>query len=326
VAFQALKIGILADSSVQLGDLMLLVKSAGYQIVATIHATRDKLNHQLPTVEAWIVRLDMQNDLAMRFVEKLDGLDVPVIYDDYEDSVGSDKIERIKRFAGKINMCTAQGASSPLNQSRAREVWVLAASAGGPEAVIEFLKVLPDSMTNAAFLYVQHIDSAIAESLYKAIMRNTTWQVFNTDKSHFVSERCIYIVSPGHAIDINGSGLLNPIQEQWAGPFKPSIDQVMIKVAHVYGEKSGAIIFSGMGNDGAKGCQYMKHSGGQVWAQSPDSCMIDSMPASALKTGCVTVQGTPKELARQFVAIHGGFQAAGIPSREPDKVNREVKV
>ena len=104
------------------------------------------------------------------------------------------------------------------------------------------------------------------------------------------------------------------------------IDQVMIKVAHIYGENSGAIIFSGMGNDGTKGSQYMKHSGGQVWAQSPDSCMIDSMPTSALKTGCITVQGTPKELAKKFVDSHGGFKPTDIPAREPGSVNREMKV
>ncbi len=327
MALQALNIGVLADNAAHLRDLNELVCGAGHNVVASFQVSPDKLDH-LPDVDAWVVRLDLQSDLAMQFVEKLDSLEVTIIYDDCEDLAAGDKADRTKRFNSKINMCTGQRASSPLNQSRAKEVWVLAASAGGPEAVTAFLKQLPDILKNIAFFYVQHIDTTITSTLQKAIVRNTSWQVFTTDKAHFVSEGCIYIVSPSHGLELSDSGLVTPVEQPWSGPYKPSIDQVMAKVARVYGAHSGAIIFSGMGDDGAKSCRYLKHSGGQIWAQSPQSATVDSMPFSALKTGFVTFQGTPEELAKNFVLSRNVHAETDVTQRQAEtrQETREVKI
>lgn len=331
MVLQALNIGVLADTQAHLTDLNQLVRGAGHNVVASIQISSDKL-HKLPEVDtwpevdAWVVRLNLQSDLAMQFVEALDSLEVTIIHDDCEDHHKvHDGAERTKRFNSKINMCTGQRASSPLNQNRAKEVWVLAASAGGPEAVTEFLQHLPDTLQGIAFFYVQHIDTTITSTLQKAIVRNTPWQVFTTDKAHFVCEGCIYIVSPGHGLDLSDSGVVTPVVEPWSGPYKPSIDQVMAKVARVYGAKSGAIIFSGMGDDGAKSCRYLKHSGGRIWAQSPQSATIDSMPDSALKTGFVTFQGTPEELAKNFIVTHGLHQKPEMAQRQIQD-SREVKI
>lgn len=320
----SLKIGILADTSFQLSALANVVQNAGYNVIVPVLANADKLK-TLPIVDAWVVRLDLQNELALHFVEILDGLSVPIIYDDYEDSKVFDDTERSKRFSVKINMCIGQNACSPLKQSRAKEVWILAASAGGPEAVIEFIKALPEKISDVAFFYVQHIDTAITATLQKAIIRNTYMQVFTTEKAHFVSGGCLYVISPGHSVELSKSGLLSPVSEPWSGDYKPSINQVMAKVARVYGNKAGAIIFSGMGDDGANSCRYLKHYGGLIWAQTPESCTIDSMPLSALKTGQVTFQGTPSELARQFVAVHNTFRGGSIASLQ-QTATREVKV
>lgn len=325
MAPQALNIGILADTKAHLTDLNQLVRGAGHNVVASIQISSNQLN-QLPEVDAWVVRLDLQSDLAMQFVETLDSLEVTIIHDDCEDHNAGDGAERTKRFNSKINMCTGQRASSPLNQNRAKEVWVLAASAGGPEAVTQFLKYLPDTLQGIAFFYVQHIDTSITSTLQKAIVRNTPWQVFTTDKAHFVCEGCIYIVSPGHGLDLSDSGVVTPVAEPWSGPYKPSIDQVMAKVARVYGARSGAIIFSGMGDDGAKSCRYLKHSGGRIWAQSPQSATVDSMPDSALKTGFVTFQGTPEELAKNFIVAHALYQEPDVAQRQKIQETREVKI
>ena len=305
MAVKALNVGLVADASMQLADLESLIQRSGHKVAVAFLATSSQLDHlsdetDAGLVDAWVVRLDLQADLGQLFVEKLDSLAVPVIYDDLENPINMDQDERVRRFSSKINMCIGAGVSSTLDGSRAREVWVLVASTGGVEAVAEFLRALPKSIPGVAFLYVQHIDANISESLKKAVVKNTQWRVFSAENSHMLCEGCIYIVSPDNQFDLSSTGVLTPVGEDWVGPFKPSADQVIAKVARIYGKSSGAIVFSGMGDDGAKSCYYMKHSGGEIWTQSAETCAVDSMPLSAEATGCVSYSAAATQLAVQF--------------------------
>ena len=89
----------------------------------------------------------------------------------------------------------------------------------------------------------------------------------------------------------------------WQGPYQPAIDQVVAELAKEYRKKLGVIVFSGTCNDGEIGCRVVKACGGQVWAQSPASCVSAAMPEAAINTGCVSFQGTPEELAQQLAQI-----------------------
>ena len=42
---------------------------------------------------------------------------------------------------------------------------------------------------------------------------------------------------------------------------------------------------TGMGDDGATGMGAVRAAGGLTLAQSPDSCVVDSMPRSAIERG-----------------------------------------
>ena len=120
-----------------------------------------------------------------------------------------------------------------------------------------------------------------------------------------IAEKSIFIVSPQHQIELLDNGVIAGTNVPWKGDYSPSIDQVIAKVARVYRWCGGAIIFTGMGNDGAFGCNMLAHRGGKVWIQSPESCAIDSMPLSVKQKGCAGKIGTPEELAQQFCKTYG---------------------
>ena len=83
----------------------------------------------------------------------------------------------------------------------------------------------------------------------------------------------------------------------------PSVDVLFRSVAKIAGTNSIGIIMTGMGDDGAASCRLIKQVGGKAWAQSPDDCTSDSMPVSALSTGCVSLNGTPEYLARSLAQL-----------------------
>src|SRR5690606_26030493 len=87
----------------------------------------------------------------------------------------------------------------------------------------------------------------------------------------------------------------------WPGPYGPSIDQVMLNISSHYGARCHAILFSGMGNDGAIAGPALKAYGSRIWVQESASCASSSMPDSVAATGCTSFTGTPEELASKLV-------------------------
>lgn len=318
VAKSGLAIGVIAASVKQMSELGRLVKGAGYTVAASVEI-KPGLCGPLPQVDVWVANLDL-HDPGVRAV--MDGLDLdgpPVIYEDDlqlvpDPAAGKTADEKPllpaeirqqkeRRLALKLRQLVRDSAVE--TRRRAQKVWVLAASTGGPDAVAQFLAGIPDDLDGVAFLYVQHIEHQALESLQKVVIRHCGWCVENTDETRVIREKTVYLISPRHQIELLEGGVLSPLPDQpWGGRYRPSIDQVIAKVARIYRDRGGAIVFTGMGDDGANSCTMLHHRGGQVWIQTAASCAIDSMPVSVEKKGCVQFSAAPTELARQFVNLH----------------------
>ena len=269
-----------------------------------------KINVPLPSlaqpVDAWVVDVsepddEQENsDQKAAMVALLDDLleqtQAPVIVNDavelaqgspaYNDWVRR-MLQRLERLNGDINLQAGGGAS---------EVWVLAASTGGPAAVKDFLNQLPPQL-KVAFVYVQHIDSGQAETLVKMMSSAGHYPVSIAKQGSVLSDNTITLVTADRSVNIFDNGTLVVSKNPWGGCYSPSIDQITANVARVYRQRSGIIIFSGMGDDGAASSRLIKQQGGKVWVQSPEQSAIAAMPEAAIATGTVSFRGTPPELA-----------------------------
>src|SRR4029077_10241058 len=66
---------------------------------------------------------------------------------------------------------------------------------------------------------------------------------------------------------------------------RPSVDVLFQSVAQEFGNRTMAVLMTGMGEDGAAGMGAVQAAGGITLAQSPDTCVVDSMPRSAIARG-----------------------------------------
>lgn len=311
------------DSSLKQQYLGNMVVRAGHKI-GFVHVL--KINASLPSlvqqVDAWVVDVsepddgesDREQKAAMiHLLDKLlEQTQVPVIVNDateltdswtqgspeYNDWVRR-MLRRLERLNGDINLQAGGGAS---------EVWVLAASTGGPAAVKDFLKQLPAGL-KIAFLYVQHIDSGQAETLVKMMTSSGHYPVSIARQGSVLGDNTITIVTADRSVNIHDNGTLVVSKNLWAGRYSPSIDQVTANVARVYRQRSGIIIFSGMGDDGAASCRLIKQQGGKVWVQTPEQSTIASMPDAAIATGTVSFIGSPPELADALAKLKSSKHA-----------------
>ncbi len=96
---------------------------------------------------------------------------------------------------------------------------------------------------------------------------------------------------------------------------RPSVDVLFHSVAQHFRNKAIAVLMTGMGEDGAAGMGAIQAAGGFTIAQSPDTCVVDSMPKSAISRGFTS-------RVVSLSALAGMLQSKVLPERsaEPSDV------
>lgn len=320
-----LRIGLIAYTQLQLRTLRSLLEECGHGVgscllISDLENSTDEANDSALTTDAWIVVVDTNaGDLSApgagqdpaneqllqhwfdgdHWLDKgnaavifCDG-DVPAAHDNNYPAWSRRLKEKLNQLTGAINLAQAE-------QGSAQEVWVLAASTGGPAAVKQFLAELPPKL-DVGFIYVQHIDTGFKDTLAQVISRASHYPAHVIEHGDVISANEVGIVSPDHATELLANGTFIVNQRPWSASYRPSADYIVASVAHGYGARSGLIVFTGMGNDAAAGSRMMRQKGGKVWVQTPGSCTSDSMPEATLATGCVDFKGSPFALAQRLV-------------------------
>jgi len=319
-----LRLGIMVDAVVKQQHLHKLVTEAGHCVVQDelLEASQKNSDISGNVLDAWIVDIEDGAALDVLLSTSL----VPVILSDSSEyQPGTDEHKawsrrmavRLLRLSGEINVPRTERASS---------VWILAASTGGPAAVKEFLSHLQPGL-NIAFVYVQHIDANYVATLIKMMSTAGHYPAFLAGQGAVLQRNAIALINAEQSLEIVEDGTLLATGKPWGGPYAPSIDQVAANIARIYRQGAGLIVFSGMGDDGARSCRLIRQQSGQVWIQTPASCTSASMPEAALATNCVDFSGTPKELACHLASfsreLSSKNQPEGKRSHESSTTNRQ---
>lgn len=198
----------------------------------------------------------------------------------------------------ELPQCFANDLAGP--GQPAKQVWLLAASMGGPQAIKAFLDVLPKGLP-LGFIYAQHIDPHFESSLPQAVGRHSQWSVRLCSEHPCVREGEVVIAPIEHELRFSPDGRMQTLQTPWDGPYSPSIEQMMYNLAQSYGKNCGVIVFSGMGSDGSIAAEYVQQRGAPVWTQNAASCACSSMPDSVRNAGFSSLSATPHGLAQALV-------------------------
>lgn len=308
-----LQLGILVDSARKQQALDQLVARSGHKVARHVSlSAAESANQALAGqgslaesgVDAWLVDIaedycDDQHLLEQLFAQSR----VPIILSDSSEfAPGTEEHSAWLRRTG-IRLQRLRGDINLQQTNPAHELWVLAASTGGPAAVKRFLAQLPANL-GIAFLYVQHIDASQAATLNRMMSNAGNYPAMVATQGLVLEANSLTLVTARDPVEVleNGTLAVN-YGQSWKGSYAPSIDQIAANVARIYRERSGLIIFTGMGDDGAASCRLLKQVGGKAWAQAPDDCTSDSMPVSAIATGCISLSGTPEYLARALAQL-----------------------
>ena len=225
----------------------------------------------------------------------------------------------------------AQGAVDvPRDREHATErpfpIVGIGASAGGLEALDQFLRNVPDDW-DAAFVIVQHHDPAHMDMLVEVLRKMTELDVHEARDGARIEPAQVYVIPPG-----KNMSLLHGVLHQLPQTFDPTrvlpIDFFFRSLAHDQGERSIGVILSGMGTDGTLGLRAIKEAAGVAFVQAPSSAKFDGMPRSAIDAGLADVVLPVDELPRRIFSYrdHAMLALGDREARPPSAQNAVEKI
>ncbi|WP_163849051.1 chemotaxis protein CheB [Pseudooceanicola aestuarii] len=178
----------------------------------------------------------------------------------------------------------------------------IAASAGGLESMSLLAQSLPLNL-NCAYILAQHMSPKHESLLSTLLARETRLSVREVPERLVLQPNTIYVPVAGKDIVVNdGVVSSEPPRGHPAQP-KPLADRLFSSIAKFAGENGVGIVLSGTGSDGSYGVQDIREAGGITIAQDPQTCRYDSMPSSAMETGCVDLILTPRQIGEHLETI-----------------------
>lgn len=177
----------------------------------------------------------------------------------------------------------------------------IGASAGGLEAFSELLHALSTDV-NVAYVLVQHLDPTHRSLLSELLAKATQLRVREISDHTAVEPNQVYVIPPNCDLAVVG-GVLHLSPRNKSAGMARSIDNFLISLAEDQKERAIGVILSGAGSDGAAGIKAIKENGGLTFAQEEHSAKYDSMPRSAINTGCVDFVLPPEKIAAEICKV-----------------------
>ncbi len=197
----------------------------------------------------------------------------------------------------------------------------IGASAGGLEAVSEFLDAMP-SESGLAFVLVQHLPPDRESLMAEILARRTAMTVLQVTEGMPVEPDHVYVIRPGHVLTIREGRLhLGPKLGSPRAANRP-IDDFFKSLAEEQRERAICIVMSGMGSNGAAGSQAIKAVGGRCLAQEPESAQFPSMPRHLIDSGYADYVLRPAEMPAVLLTYAGHPYARGDRAIDAEELLR----
>lgn len=204
----------------------------------------------------------------------------------------------------------------PDQPSSPTTVIAIGASAGGLEALQEFIAHLPE-LNQFCILIAQHLSPTHKSMLVELLRRESERTILEATHGSALETNRIYITPPDNEITIVDGFIHLQKPSSPLGP-KPSVDILFQSLGQLKSTKVIAVILSGTGSDGAAGIRELKRQGAYVIVQDPESAKYDGMPTSAIQTGLVDAILHPEKMGEEILEVMLGKQSENTLSDQPD--------
>ncbi len=191
--------------------------------------------------------------------------------------------------SNRSNLTRAHAITSPpVSDLPLDAIVAIGISAGGPATLHQMLPAIPKRFP--PILITQHMPAGFTAAFAERLDSECQVQVKEAEHGdELLAGRAL--IAPGDfhlRITERGRKLIASTSN---GPkvsgFRPSVDAMFDSLASCAGQRTVAIVMTGMGNDGSAGIKLLKQAGAYTIAQDQASSVVYGMPKAAAETGCI---------------------------------------
>ena len=182
------------------------------------------------------------------------------------------------------------------------KIVAIVASTGGPQALLEILKRLPEDFP-CGIVIVQHITNGFLAGLVGWLAKECKIKVKVGEDSEEIRPGVAYIAPDNLQMRVEEGGKIRLSHEPAFGGHRPSGDVLLESVARAYGKGGVAAILTGMGRDGAMGMKAIKQLHGKTIAQNEKSCIVFGMPHAAVEMNVIDKVLPLERIAEEIVGM-----------------------
>lgn len=244
---------------------------------------------------------------AVDVLDKPNTFDTPEVWGQrLRDSVRMvSRIKVITHPRGKLRVSSSALSSAGVMDAPVRsvftvqpEVIAIGASTGGPAAIAEVLRLLPEDFP-VPILVVLHISELFAFAFVDWLAQQIKLPVRlakDYEPLQWLGVPGVRIASAGKHMILEG-GRIRLTNTAERNSCRPSIDELFESVAREIGARASMVLLTGMGKDGAQGLLSGRKAGADTVAQDEASSTVFGMPGEAVRLGAARQVLSTDEIA-----------------------------
>lgn len=167
------------------------------------------------------------------------------------------------------------------------ELLVIGSSTGGPQALFQVLRDIGPN-PSVPILITQHMPPTFTKILAEHATRASGLPCKEAVDGDSLERGHVYIAPGDYHMLLkvrNDRPVIATNQDPPVNFCRPAVDPMLRSVVEIYGSRILAVILTGMGSDGALGCQAVVDAGGTVIAQDEFTSVVWGMPGAVATRG-----------------------------------------
>jgi two-component system chemotaxis response regulator CheB len=174
------------------------------------------------------------------------------------------------------------------DQTVPRFVAGLAASTGGPGALLTVLSQLPSTIPGALMI-AQHMAPGFTRSFAERLNRTTPLCVREAVDGEPVFAGHAYVCPGGMCMELRrepqGSLRISVLPPGPGDRYVPSGTRLFKSLARVVGPRALGVVLTGMADDGVDGARAIRENLGEIIVESEETAVVFGMPGAVLRAG-----------------------------------------
>ena len=192
---------------------------------------------------------------------------------------------------------------SPSPGTQSVDILAIGVSTGGPNALAEVFPAFPADFP-IPIVIVQHMPPIFTKCLAERLTAKSAIAVHEGQVGEKLLAGHAWIAPGDYHMTLQRTTedvQLAMNQDPPENSCRPAVDVLFRSVAEIYGNRMLAVILTGMGQDGLRGCELVREQGGQILVQDEASSVVWGMPGAVVQAGIADKILPLKQIASEII-------------------------